>query len=236
MVNKSVNKFDDWLNARLERCAGDANEDVHTYVARAVASRMLVDVRRTDQPVLRDLMAHLLDSKVLGETDMPGVEAAITDPDRLEALQATGLLDSGQDAVLDRITSALAQALDVPFAAVTLVDADRLLLKSVKTTTPDNFGGGQVPLEWSICQYTVAQGSTLALDDARIDPVFKLHPAVAAGTFVAYLGVPVKDRKGNAIGTLCVSDTKPRMWTAGHVQILSDFTALAAERAFGYAP
>jgi GAF domain-containing protein len=63
--------------------------------------------------------------------------------------------------------------------------------------------------------------------------VFKNHPAVRDGTLVAYLGIPLIDGNGNAIGTLCVFDTKPRLWGTGHVQVLSDLAALATERIFG---
>jgi GAF domain-containing protein len=93
----------------------------------------------------------------------------------------------------------------------------------------------QTPLELSVCQYAVANGAALILEDARVDPVFKNHPAVRDGTVVAYLGIPLMDHDGNAIGTLCVFDTKPRLWGTGHVQVLSDLAALAAEKIFGSA-
>lgn len=73
----------------------------------------------------------------------------------------------------------------------------------------------------------------MLIEDARIDPVYKNHPAVVDGTVVAYLGIPLIDAENHAIGTLCVFDGVPRLWTTGHVQILGDFASLAAERAFG---
>ena len=79
----------------------------------------------------------------------------------------------------------------------------------------------------------MANGSALIIEDARIDPVFKNHVAVRDGSVVAYLGIPLVDHDGNAIGTLCVFDDKPRLWSTGHVQVLSDLAALAAERMFG---
>src|SRR5689334_22235804 len=41
MVTGSLKRFDEWLNRELEQCARDAGEDVNTYVARAVASKMV---------------------------------------------------------------------------------------------------------------------------------------------------------------------------------------------------
>jgi GAF domain-containing protein len=91
----------------------------------------------------------------------------------------------------------------------------------------------QTPLDQSVCQYAVADGTPLIITDARTDPVFKNHAAVRSGAVGAYLGIPLTDFEGHAIGTLCVFDNKPRMWGPGHVQVLSDLAALAAERIFG---
>ncbi|MET4433086.1 GAF domain-containing protein [Mycolicibacterium sp. 624] len=225
--------FDEWLNRVLAELAREASEEVETYIARAVASRMVADRRRTDSGAVDELLAHLAEAGVFADTAMPNISAAITDPDRLRSLYATELLDSSPEAIYDRITRAAADALDAPFALVTLVDADRQFFKSsagMEISSPEE---RQTPLNRSVCQYAVANGAPLILEDARVDPVFKNHPAVRDGTVVAYLGIPLVDQAGMAIGTLCVFDTKPRLWGTGHVQVLSDLAALAAERIFG---
>lgn len=229
----SLPRFDDWLNRTLEECALEAGEDVDTYVARAVASRMVADRRRADSRAVEELLGNLSSAGVFAETAMPSVTAAVTDPDRLRALYATGLLDSAPEEVYDRITRAAADALDAPQALVSLVDADRQFFKSaagLEICSPEE---RQTPLDRSVCQYAVANGTPLILEDARADPIFKNHPAVRDGTVVAYLGIPLVDQHGNAIGTLCVFDTKPRLWGTGHVQVLTDLAALAADRIFG---
>ena len=229
----SLPRFDDWLNRLLEECALEAGEDVDTYVARAVASRMVADRRRADGRAVEELLAHLSTTGVFAESAMPNVTAAVTDPERLRALYATGLLDSPPEEVYDRITRAAADALDAPHALVSLVDADRQFFKSASGLEIASPEERQTPLERSVCQYAVANGAPLILEDARADPVFKNHPAVRDGTVVAYLGIPLIDQRGNAIGTLCVFDTRPRLWGTGHVQVLTDLAALAADRIFG---
>jgi hypothetical protein len=235
-VTSGLAAFDDWLNGMLQECAREAGEVVDTYVARAVARQMVAEQRRADNPSIKELLVHLADSGVFAETEMPDVTAAITDPNRLRSLYATGLLDSPPEAVYDRITRAAADALDAPHAALSLIDVDRQFFKSSVGIGGTSAQETQTPLERSVCQYAVANGAALILEDARVDPVFKNHPAVRDGTVVAYLGIPVIDHDGNAIGTLCVFDTKPRLWGTGHVQVLSDLAALAAERIFGSAP
>jgi GAF domain-containing protein len=237
-VTSSLPRFDDWLNRLLEDCARNAGVDIDTYVARAVASQMVVDQRQEESPSVEELLAHLSDSVVFAETGMPSVAASIADPDRLRALHATGLLDSPPEEVYDRITRAAAAALDAPYAAVSLIDVDRQFLKSTVGMGGLSPEERQTPLERSVCQYAVANGTPLILEDARIDPVFKNHPAVLDGTVVAYLGMPLADHEGNAVGTLCVFDDKPRLWSTGHIKILTDLAALAAERIFdsGFRP
>ena len=235
-MTSSLKRFDEWLNRELEQCARDAGEDVNTYVARAVASKMVADRRLADGQAVEDLMVHLSSSGVFAGTDMPSVSTVIADPDRLRALYATGLLDSPKEELYDRITRAASQALDTPFSCMTLVDVDRQFFKSEVGMGCDTDGERQTPLERSVCQYAVANGQSLVLEDARIDPVFKNHPAVRDGTLVSYLGIPLTDPQGNAIGTLCVFDTKPRLWGTGHVQVLSDLAGIAAERIFGSDP
>ena len=228
-----VPAFGEWLDRVLEKCAQDAGEDIGTYVARAVGSQMVADSRGADGVSIEELVAHLAEAGVVVDLPMPNLSAVINDPDRLRVLHATGLLDTPPEPIYDRITRAAAEALDAPQAAVSLVDANRQFFKSTAGMKLKTEADRQTPLERSVCQYVVATGTSLALEDARVDPIFKNHPAVLDGTLVAYLGVPLVDRDDNAIGTLCVFDTKPRMWSTGHVQVLSDLAEIAADRMFG---
>jgi len=229
----SLTGFDDWLNRELEECARAVGEDVRTYVARSVASRMVNEQRAVDSPRFIELMTHLAASGVFAVSAMPDTSETVNDPSRLRALYATGLLDSPPDEAFDRITRAAAAALDAPSSAVSLVDVDRQFFKSTVGMGDLSPEQRQTPLDRSVCQYALAKGTPLIIEDARIHPIFKNHPAVVDGTVVAYLGIPLVDDEHNAIGTLCVFDQEPRLWTTGHVQILGDFASLAAERAFG---
>ncbi len=235
-VTSPLARFDDWLNHQLEDCAGRAGVDVDTYVARAVAAQMVVDQRQAESPSVEELLAHLSDSAVVLGTGMPSVVAVVADPERLRALHATGLLDSPPEEVYDQITRAAAAALDAPYAALSFIDVDRQFFKStvgMDGTSPEQ---RQTPLERSISQYAVANGTPLILEDARLDPVFKNHPAVLDGSVVAYLGMPLADHDGNAVATLCVFDDKPRLWSTGHTEVLTDLAAIAAERVFDSGP
>lgn len=193
---------------------------------------MVADLMRAENPAAKDLLARLSETGVFATDAMPNVSAAVNDPDRLQALYDTGLLDSPPEEMYDRLTRAAADALDAPFAAVSLIDVDRQFFKSTAGMDGMSAEERQTPLDQSVCQYAVANGTPLILGDARADPVFKNHPVVRAGAVIAYLGIPLIDQGGNAIGTLCVFDNKPRLWGAGHVQILSDLAQIVTERIF----
>ncbi|ANI38657.1 GAF domain-containing protein [Mycolicibacterium vaccae] len=221
-------RFDDWLNRRLDECAREAGQDVDAYVARAVASQMVRDLTRRENPVAAEVTGHLPGTV----TAIDRAAAVLTDPRRLRAVHATGLLDSPADPVYDRITSAAAHALGAPFAALAVVDADRQYFKSFTGPRDDLAQRRLTALDRSFSKCVVATGAPLAVEDARNHPVFRGHPAVRDGSVGAYLGNPLVDPDGNAIGALCVFDTQPRRWGAGHRQILGDLTALAAELVF----
>lgn len=222
-VTERVRRFDDYLNRLLEELAREAGENVETYVARAVATQMANDMRRANDPAVDELQAHLSDSGVLEKTAMPDVTSVITDPDRLSALRRTGLLDSPPEAIYDRITRAAADALDAPYATLTLVDEDRQFFKSAVGLDTGSPGSRQTSLERSVCQYAVADGAQLVLEDARLDPTFKQHPAVRDGSVVACSGpahgagfgsAATEPAKGElvrpAIGRPCARSTQRR--------------------------
>lgn len=225
-----VRGFDDNLNRVLEEFARESGDTVERYVSRAVAAQMMADLRSRGADV--DGLAAQLNANGVDASAMPDVSAAVTDPDRLRAVYATGLLDSPPEAMYDRITRAAADALDAPFSLISVIDVDRLYLKSEIGVVGHAVAEKQAPLERSLCQYAVASGTPLVLRDARLDPTFMNHPVVRDGSVVAYLGIPLVGDDGNAVGALCVYDTKPRMWGNGHLQILGDLAKLAAERIF----
>lgn len=151
--------------------------------------------------------------------------AAARDPDRVGALEATGLLDSEIDPAFDRITRLAAQVLNAPIALVSLVDADRQFFKSCLGLPEPWASRRGTPLSHSFCQHAVASREPLIVDDAREHAVLGDNLAIRDMGVVAYAGIPLIDPDGNALGTLCVIDSQPRHWTSHQVQLLADLAA-----------
>ncbi|HYH90232.1 MAG TPA: GAF domain-containing protein [Solirubrobacteraceae bacterium] len=151
--------------------------------------------------------------------------AAVRDPERLEALRATGLLDSAPDPGFDRHVRLAAEVLNAPVALVSLVDEKRQFFKSCLGVAEPWASDREAPLSHSFCQHAVAQREPLVVDDAREHPVLRDNPAIVDMGAVAYAGVPLVDAAGHALGTLCVIDSRPRQWSSHQVALLADLAA-----------
>ncbi|MDX1890774.1 GAF domain-containing protein [Mycolicibacterium sp. 050158] len=190
-------------------------------------ARQFIVANADENPAFRELMGQLA-----GEPDAVArlVKSVLTDTDRLNALHDTGLMDGAPRMALDQFAALTAEALGIPFAALSLVDQHRQVLIGCNCGT-DSFERSR-PLELSICKYTVASGQPLVIDDTTAHPLLVDHPMVVNGSIRAYAGVPLRDGSGNAVGTLCAWDDHPRRWTGGQVQILEDLASAARAKVF----
>ncbi|MCV7178085.1 GAF domain-containing protein [Mycolicibacterium sphagni] len=193
---------------------------------RDTARRLLTAAANSDAVVSALIREISGDESTIGSL----LAAAINDPDRLAALRRTRLLDSGPSSALDNFAALTAEAVGAPYAAISLVDKDTQTFAGCTVTDgslPRQFG-----LEYSVCKFTVAVGNLLVVDDAATHPLLADHPMVRGGVIRAYIGVPLADGRGHAVGTLCCSDNQPHHWTTGQIQILRDLGHVLASRIF----
>jgi GAF domain-containing protein len=147
---------------------------------------------------------------------------ALSDPGRLAALAHTELLDSPTDDRFDSLTRVASRVLNAPVALVSLVDKDRQFFKScIGLPEPWQSQRG-TPLSHSFCQHAVAARKPLIVDDARDHPVLRDNLAIRDLDVVAYAGIPLITSSGDALGTLCVIDHKPRRWTTEETSLLAE--------------
>ncbi len=150
---------------------------------------------------------------------------ATRDPERLKALQATGLLYSDATPSFDRHARLAAEVLNAPVALISLVDADRQFFKSCLGLPEPWASQRETPLSHSFCQHVVARREPLLIDDAREHEVLRDNLAIRDLGVAAYAGVPLIDSDGHALGTLCAIDSRPRHWTSHQVGLLTDLAA-----------
>lgn len=159
---------------------------------------------------------------------MTTTSGPLLDPERLAAVAATGLLDTGPEEPFDRLTRLAAQVLDAPYAFITVVDASRAFWKSCVGVERADIADRQNTVEESFCQYVVGTNGPLIVGDARLNPITKDNPSIESMGFIAWAGYPLRSADGHVVGTFCIFDTKPRDWTDRDATTLSALAAAAS--------
>ncbi|MEQ8586421.1 MAG: histidine kinase dimerization/phospho-acceptor domain-containing protein [Thalassobaculaceae bacterium] len=138
--------------------------------------------------------------------------------DRLAELIWYQILDTPPEDGFDRITRTASRLLDAPIALVSLVDKDRQWFKS-----KCGLAVGETPREDAFCTYTILQRTPLIVEDALADDRFRNNRLVVSEPRIrAYAGIPLVTESGFALGSLCVLDTRPRVFTDDQVSSLKD--------------
>jgi GAF domain-containing protein len=150
----------------------------------------------------------------------------IHDPDRLAAVDATGLLDTDPEAPFDDLVSLAARLVNAPFAFMTVVDSRRSFWKARVGTDPA--GPRQNAIEESFCQYVVASGAPLVAGDVGADPLTASNPSIESMGVRAWAGFPLFSPQGQPLGSFCVVDTSVRSWSEQEVETLRVLSQAAA--------
>jgi GAF domain-containing protein len=158
---------------------------------------------------------------------MSDMTTVLNDPKRLSALRRLGLLDTPPEEVFDRLTRLASTSLQTPIALLTLVDADRQFFKSAVGLPEPVATKRETPLSYSFCKHAVASGSPLVIGTVRDLPLVRDNLSIPEFGVVAYAGIPLLTTEGDALGTLCVIDTRPREWTQSEIELLEDLAAAA---------
>jgi hypothetical protein len=139
---------------------------------------------------------------------------------RLEALQASGVLDANWRPHLDRVARKVADAFDAPIGLVTLVDDSCQLWKGAAGLPEDLEKTRQGSRETSICSHVVAANAPLVVEDTARDRRFARNPFLRERGLRFYAGVPLRTESGQVIGSLCVLDKKPRTLSPRDMKLL----------------
>ena len=136
---------------------------------------------------------------------------------RLKALQEYKVMDTLPEQAYDNFTRLASIICNTPIALITLLDEDRQWFKS-------RFGleRSEFPREDAICNYTIlTPDDILIVNDAEQDIRFVDNPLVTSDPKVRfYTGVPLVTSSGEALGTICVFDHKPRGITQEQMEAL----------------
>jgi serine phosphatase RsbU (regulator of sigma subunit) len=150
-----------------------------------------------------------------------GLPAALSDPRRLAAVRATGLLDTGPERAFDDLAGLAAGITGCERAFVTLVDENRSFWKSCVGVDLRQTGARQNSVRESFCTYLVGLGDRFVVDDAAEDPRTRDHRSVAPMKIGGWAGYPILGPGDEILGSICVIDENPHPWQPGELAALA---------------
>lgn len=152
------------------------------------------------------------------------------DPERVQALRELLLLDTPPEERFDRLVRFAAEQFDCPIALVSLVDADRQWFKARVGLDACETGR-----DISFCGHAILAGDEpLVVEDALQDSRFADNPLVLGEPRIRfYAGAPLLAPGGQAIGTLCLIDKRPRTLDGVDLAVLRAVRQLVQEELTG---
>jgi hypothetical protein len=218
-------RFGEDLWAMLEGEARGLGVSVAQFVREAAIMRVAMLAGSRGDPDAELTIADIAARSRSSRPQVDEIARALGEPGRLAALQDAALLDSPPEEQFDRLARLAARVVDAPVALVSAVDRDRQFFKSCLGLPEPWATRRETPLSHSFCQHVVAAREPMLISDAREDERLRDNLAIRDLGVIAYLGVPLITREGHAIGTLCVIDHEPRIWTSDEVSLVQDVAA-----------
>ena len=130
----------------------------------------------------------------------------VNEADRLAALALYEVVDTPPEFAYDALTELAAQICNCPVALISMLEERRQWFKS-KYGFPADFA--ECPREVTVCNTTICSNDLLYVPDLTKDRRFKDLPIVIGEPYLRfYCGMPLINRDGYALGTLCVVDFK----------------------------
>ena len=125
------------------------------------------------------------------------------------------------DPALDVFADHLAELTGAPYAMVNFVGENRQFFAGLHVRPTVSFErtddskpqlGRHMERDHGFCPHVVVRHKALVLEDVRDYPRFAGNPIVDEFGIRSYLGAPLIDSTGMALGTVCVVDMEPRPW------------------------
>jgi GAF domain-containing protein len=157
-----------------------------------------------------------------------------TDPEvgiRMRRLRDLGLGDQ-PDPEFDDFARKLTEVTQAPYAMVNFISENRQYFAGLHVASSSGAAasataqpGRVMDRDHGYCPHVVVRKKALVLDDVCDYPRFAGNPVVDEIGIRSYLGAPLIDRTGTALGTICVVDIEPRPWGRAGLETIKSLAA-----------
>lgn len=139
-------------------------------------------------------------------------------------IEALGFADAPPEEWFDMLTRDLALAFDVPVSLVMIVDEDQAFWTSQLGMSGAHDEERERKWDATISSHAAASGEVVIVENVAKDRRLAANPFLLERGIRFYIGVPLRTRSGQAVGTLCIIDTKPRQVTDHEKALLQQRT------------
>ncbi|MGH3662642.1 MAG: GAF domain-containing protein [Micromonosporaceae bacterium] len=160
-------------------------------------------------------------------------------PARVRRLQELGI-GGKPDPEMDEFAREAGRILDARIAGVNLIDGDQqyfagLYSKDLEAADPadrpaDPDKGRVLHKDLGYCRHVIARRRALVLEDIQDFARFAVDAVRDQTGIRSYMGTPLIDRTGVALGTVWVGDTEPQRWGRDGLEVIKAVAARLIER------
>jgi GAF domain-containing protein len=149
---------------------------------------------------------------------------------RVRRLSELGLGDR-PDPEFDEFARRLTEQTGAPYAMVNFIGENQQYFAGLHTAPtapgalPAARPGRSMARDHGYCPHVVVRRKALVLDDVCDYPRFAGNPVVDEIGIRSYLGAPLIDHTGTALGTICVVDIEPRPWGRAGLEKIKSMAA-----------
>ena len=142
---------------------------------------------------------------------------------RLQALHALEILDTPPELRFELIVKYIAELLSVPIALITLIDSNRQWFKAKQGVDVS-----EISRDISVCAHAICEVKSMhpaervyEIHDLRADVRFVENPQVVSDPNArSYISYVLQSECGRNIGTLCLVDTRVRVFADSEKEVL----------------
>jgi signal transduction histidine kinase len=149
------------------------------------------------------------------------------DAERIAALERYQIFNSHKEKAFDSICELACELFSCPISHISFLNADTEFVKAEVGLNGLQFVSRGV----GFCSVAILQPDLLLVEDTYKHELFVNHPYVTDKLRIRfYAGAPIITPDGYIIGTLCLIDTEPRLFTEKEQKLLKKLANVAMEQ------